>query len=321
MRFDGRNARMALCVATLLACATGARAAPDATPKPEAGTPCELKPGPTRSVVRVIDAETVQLDDGREVRLIGALAPRSPDLSGNADLWMPEENAVTALRTLLLGRTVELGFAGRRQDRYGRLLAHVFLKRDGKRIWVQGELLRNGFARAYGLPGSYACIKELLAHEQVARDGHAGIWTNAAYAVRDAWRSRSLLRERNSYQIVAGRVARVKVTRARTYLDFGKNWRKDFSVGVNAKILRANPEWAKTLASLEGRRVEVRGWIDYSFGPFIHIEDPSQIAVDEKSLPGPTPPPAGATTSSEKRPPPPEKQKRPEPKLPGAFNL
>ncbi len=45
---------------------------------------CELHAGPTRAVVRVIDAETVLLDDGREVRLIGALAPRSPDMSAGA---------------------------------------------------------------------------------------------------------------------------------------------------------------------------------------------------------------------------------------------
>jgi len=315
-----KKAHLSFCVAALLACATPALAATDA-PEPQATAACELKPGPTRSVVRVIDAETVQLDDGRQVRLIGALAPHSPDLGNDADLWMPDENAVTALRALVLGRTVELGYGGRKQDRYGRQLAHLFLNRDGRRVWVQGELLSNGFARAYGLPGSYACIRELLAHEQVARDAHAGLWTNGAYAIRNAKRSRVLLRERNTYQIVVGTVARVKVTRARTYLDFGKDWRKDFSVGVDTKILRANPEWAETLASLEGRRVEVRGWIDYSFGPFIRIEDPSQIAVIEESLPGPTLPPGGATTSSERRRTPLEKQKRPEPKLPGAFNL
>ena len=45
---------------------------------------CTLQAGPTRSVVRVIDSETVLLDDQQEVRLIGALAPRSPDFSPGA---------------------------------------------------------------------------------------------------------------------------------------------------------------------------------------------------------------------------------------------
>ena len=38
--------------------------------------PCTLSPGPTATVARILDGETLQLDDGQQVRLIGALAPR-----------------------------------------------------------------------------------------------------------------------------------------------------------------------------------------------------------------------------------------------------
>ena len=289
--------------------------------EPRADTPCQLKPGPTRTVVRVLDAETVKLDDGQEVRLIGALAPRSPDMNPDAGLWMPQENALTTLRTLVLGHAVELAHAGRRRDRYGRMLAHLFLDNGTSRVWVQGELLRKGHARAYGLPGNFACMPELLAHERVARDARAGLWANATYAARDAKRARSLLRSRNTYQIVVGDVTRIKVTSNRTYLDFGDDWRKDFSVEVANKVLRANPSWAKSLETLKGRRVEVRGWIDYSFGPFIEIEDPSQIHAVGGRLPGRTPPSGGATTSSEHDRVPREKKKRPAEKPPGALDL
>ena len=37
---------------------------------------CGLEAGPERSVAAVLDGETVRLDDGKVVRLIGALAPR-----------------------------------------------------------------------------------------------------------------------------------------------------------------------------------------------------------------------------------------------------
>ena len=86
--------------------------------------------------------------------------------------------------------------------------------------------------------------------------------------------------------------------------------------------MRANPEWAKTLASLEGKRVEVRGWIQFRNGPYIDIEDPSQIAPADETLPGRSPPPAGAMTSSDRdEQPDPEKEKRPAPKAPGALDL
>jgi len=283
---------------------------------------CTLQAGPTRSVVRVIDAETVLLDDRQEVRLIGALAPRSPDLSPQAQPWRPEEAATAALRALVLGRSVSLATSGRLVDRYGRRLAHLFVEQAGERVWVQGELLVAGHARAYGLPGSYACMPEMLAHERVARQAGGALWGNAAYAVRSARRTRELMRRRNSYEIVVGTIAKVAVTKARSYINFGADWRGDFTAGIEGRVLRANPEWAKTLSSLEGKRVEVRGWIQYRNGPYIDIEDPSQIAPVDETLPGRSSPPAGAMTSGDRdEQQAPQKQKRPAPKVPGALDL
>lgn len=186
-----------------------------------------LQAGSTRAVARVVDSETVLLDDGREVRLIGALAPRSPNLRAGSRPWPPECAAITVLNDVVLGRSVELAFSGRRSDRHGRLLAHLFVERDGELVWVQGTLLSSGHARAYGLPGNLACMRELLAHESVARAADAGLLSNAAYATRPAIRSRALLRLRNSYQLVEGRVVNVVTTKAWTYLDFDRDWRTD----------------------------------------------------------------------------------------------
>jgi micrococcal nuclease len=94
---------------------------------------CTLQAGPTRSVVRVIDSETVLLDDHQEVRLIGALAPRSPDFSPGAEPWPPEEAAIAALKALVQGRSVSIASSGRARDRYGRQLAHLFVEDGSER--------------------------------------------------------------------------------------------------------------------------------------------------------------------------------------------
>jgi endonuclease YncB( thermonuclease family) len=281
---------------------------------------CQLRAGPTLAVVRVVDAETVQLDDGREVRLIGALAPRSPDMSPNATPWPPEQRAEAALRDLVLGNSVELAFGEHDRDRYGRLLAHLFLNRDGERLWVQGELLRTGHARAYGLPGSFACMHELLAHERVARQAQSGLWANAAYATRPAYQARAILRQRNTYQIVSGRLVQATTTKTYTYLNFGKDWRSDFTAGIAGKLTRKHPAWAKTLAGLAGKKVEVRGWITYRNGPFIEIEDPSQIATVEEPTRPDAAAPGGPLLSSDPGPAP-QKRKRPAKRKPGAVDL
>lgn len=245
---------------------------------------CALQAGSRHAVERIIDAETIALDDGTEVRLVGALAPRRLKRSKTSSRWKPEDDAIAALKDLILGRSVELAFPDRRRDRYGRLLAHVFFEREGKRVWVQGEMLSSGHARAYGLPGNFACMRELLAHEAVARANESGLWSNAAYDVRKASQPRQVLRLRNTYQIVEGTVADVAEKRSATHLNFGVDWKTDFTATVSGKARRAHPQWAETLSALRNRRVRVRGWITYRNGPHIDVRDPSQIEIVDDDI-------------------------------------
>ena len=125
-----------------------------------------------------------------------------------------------------------------------------------------------------------------------------------------------LLRYRNSYQIVKGSIVRVKAAKSRTYLDFGRDWRTDFSAGIDTKVLHTNPEWAKTLAELQGRRVEVRGWIEYRSVPTSPSMTRVKLTVIEDGAhPAPTAP--GGPVLSSERPSEPQRRKRPAPKLPG----
>ena len=176
-----------------------------------------------------------------------------------------------------------MAFAGRRTDRYGRLLAHVFAERDGQRAWVQGELLLRGHARAYGLPESSTCLSELMQHEAVARRARLGLWAETAYAERAAYRTRELMRYRGTYQLVTGRIERVASAGGRTYLNFGADWRDDFTAGVALAVLRADPAWAAAVQGMAGRMVRVRGWIERRNGPYVELTDPQQIEVLEEA--------------------------------------
>src|SRR6185369_12608141 len=63
--------------------------------------------------------------------------------------------------------------------------------------------------------------------------------------------------------------------------------------------LPASISCTKTLQGLQGRRVELRGWIEYRSGPYIAIEDPSQLTViDEDAYPQAVSP-GGPVLSSE----------------------
>ncbi|HEY8194083.1 MAG TPA: thermonuclease family protein [Hyphomicrobium sp.] len=241
--------------------------------------PCTLEPGPVGTVARVLDGETLVLDDGRAVRLIGALAPRARDAGATAGAWPPGIEASKALSDLVLGKKVKLAFGGRHTDRYGRFLAQVFLEDGRGEEWVQGALLAGGHARAYGLPESFVCARELLAHEVEARRRHLGIWSNGVYRPMPANRPSVLMKQREKYERVIGSVASVGRTKGATYLNFGTDWHSDFTVRIGKNVLAANPEWARTLDGLNAKTVIVRGWIERRNGPLIDVTDASQIEV------------------------------------------
>ncbi len=247
-----------------------------------AGATCVavLELGPTRAVTRVVDGETVALDDGSELRLIGALAPRARDVGSPPGAWPPEIATQEALRDLVLGKSIEIRFDGAREDRYGRHLAQAFLIDGAQRLWVQGHLLENGFARAYATRGSRACAAELLAAERAARQAGRGLWAQAAYQLRRAADTEDLIAYRTTFQLVEGTVASVAIVRGTIYLNFERKWRGAFAVSLRRDDRGVLGAFTAKPAELEGRRVRVRGWIEQrGGGPAIDLSAAGPLEV------------------------------------------
>ena len=242
---------------------------------------CNLPDGEMRSVVRVLDGDTLVVDGAVEVRLIGALAPRAWDAATDGEDWPLTATARSALEGLVLAHSIELKFAGRRIDRYGRLLAQVFVhgpaSSNSSPDWVQGAMVRRGLARVYSLEGSSSCLPELLAHERIARDATAGLWALPAYAVRAADDVEHLLQLRGTFQIVEGRVRAVSQLRTATYINFGEDVRQDFTVSIRAQARRQIPASSIDPQQWIGRIVRVRGWIERRGGPLIEIPHPGAV--------------------------------------------
>ena len=77
-------------------------------------------------VARVIDGDTFELEDGRRVRILGIDAE---ELYFDDFSQPPTCRALEAkifLEALILNKEVKLEFEGEKEDRYGRLLAHVY---------------------------------------------------------------------------------------------------------------------------------------------------------------------------------------------------
>lgn len=273
--------RRACLAGALLACASPVLAQNNRVAKPEAGECVLGERTPPRAVVEVATADTILLDDGTRVRLAGTLAPRPTDSLAAVSFWQPEADAKAELTRLVTGKTVTLRPVNRHPDRHGRILAHVFVgPSDEPERWLQGELLAAGHARAHGIPGSYTCMDALLAAEAIARDAGHGLWTNPAYVILSATRTYDLMRLAGTYQVVDGVVSKAqRIKSGRIYLNFGSDWRDDFSASIAVSLSRSHPSWSSSLVDLAGKRVRIRGWILRRNGPMIELEHPSQLEL------------------------------------------
>jgi len=237
----------------------------------------DLVQGPTGVVAEVTDGDTVVLDSGLVVRLIGTQAPKLPLGREGFVKWPKADEAKAALDALALGQTVQLGYGGERMDRYGRALAHMFVGED--RLWVQREMVATGWARVYSFPDNRACLPQLLEAEASARTRRLGIWTDPHYTIRAADRPDALLERAGSYELVEGRVLLADAAGGRVYLNFGRYWKEDFTAVLERPALRMFAEAGLDPVTLEGALVRIRGWVDERDGPRIAVTHPEQIEV------------------------------------------
>jgi micrococcal nuclease len=229
------------------------------------------------------DGQTLRLADGRELRLAGIDAPQllSPRVGvrerPDASLAALIGAAKAALTGLAAGREAILHYERQRSDRYDRVIAHV--QTTAADIWLEGELLARGLARVHTTTDIAAAAPALLRIEAEARQARRGMWAHPAFRIR---RPEETARWLDSFQLVEGRVAAVRQTRSRTWIDFEGERGQALTLGVTTAARARFRETKFDLQSLRGAQVRTRGWIQWLDGPLIEIDHPAQIEVLEK---------------------------------------
>lgn len=237
--------------------------------------PADLAVEGEATVVEVVDGDTVRLDDGNTVRLVGIQTPEMGLPDSEPEPFASE--AREALVALALDRRVGLAYGdGRRRDRWDRLLAHLVRTDDG--CWLQGALLEAGLAMVYSFRDNRTAVAAMLAHERRARARHRGLWTEPFYRVRAAGEADGALQ---GFHLVEGVVRRVAVVRGRGYLNFGADWRTDFTISIAPRDLPLFEAEGLAIGDYAGRLVRVRGWVRSFNGPMIEATHPEQIEIVE----------------------------------------
>jgi len=232
-----------------------------------------LEPGGAGVVNRVVDGDTVHLEDGRRIRLVGIQAPKLPLGRPNVRKQPLADASKALLEKLVLGRAVALSYGGRRLDRHGRALAHLHTE-DGR--WVQGILLEQGLARVYSFPDNRTMVTDMLVLERAARSARRGIWRLNYYGIRTPDET---VRHIDTFQLVEGEVLSAARVRGRTYLNFGEDWQSDFTITISKRSGRTFKSDGIDPLTWQGRRVRIRGWLSWRNGPMVNLTHPEQIEV------------------------------------------
>jgi endonuclease YncB( thermonuclease family) len=148
------------------------RGKPESRPAPAAPAA-----GVLRTVVRVVDGDTVVLDGNEKVRLIGINTPESVDPRRPVQRFGKEASAYA--KALLQGKRVRVEHDVEKKDRYGRTLAYLHLE-DG--TFVNLRLVQEGYASAYRYPPNVRHAEEFRLAERRAREGKKGMWGDAPKA-------------------------------------------------------------------------------------------------------------------------------------------
>ena len=122
---------------------------------------------------RVVDGDTIVVEiDGKheKIRLIGVDTPETVHPSKPVEYFGKEASEFT--KSMVEGKQVRIEFDWQKRDKYGRLLAYIFLT-DG--TFVNAEIVKQGYGHAYTrFPFKY--LDEFRRYEKEAREKGLGLW-------------------------------------------------------------------------------------------------------------------------------------------------
>lgn len=127
-------------------------------------------------VEKVVDGDTVRLSNGVLVRYLGINTPEVRKKIHGRWVYAPElfaEEAMQYNRDLVEGKTVRLEVDSKeRTDRYGRLLAYLFVGE----VFVNEKILERGLAKVMVIPPHTKYTGVLKKAAKEARRQRHGLW-------------------------------------------------------------------------------------------------------------------------------------------------
>lgn len=227
-----------------------------------------------KTVDHVIDGDTFVTKDGSHIRLLGI---NTPEIGRTGKKNQPFSNkARLKLTELIFHKKLRLEFGDRYKDRYGRLLAHAYTE-DG--TWINAKLIEASLAHVYSFPDNRIYTRKLITLENKTKKLKQGIWSHPRWKTYKADQKipDSAI---GKFNIVEGTVHHITKVKDKTYINFGADWRTDFTVEIKKK----NYDSFKTSGidiskDYKGKKIQIRGVIKPVNGALISVSHPEQLTI------------------------------------------
>lgn len=197
-----------------------------------------------------------------------------------ASLTTPVPDRVQAhLDDLLPGRAVEIEFLSETADRYQRRIGMIWLREGAGRVDLHSILLEEGLVQLYPYPDAEERLPRWRVVEAEAQATQAGLWGEYQTRIRDVDPD-MLIQDVGTIRVVEGRVTDVaELSNGRVYLNFGSDYRTDFTIRIDAETAPDFAQHLGDLADLLHMRIRVRGVIRNENGPMIVPPNPFRIEL------------------------------------------
>ncbi len=144
-------------------------------PKPVVQTEIAGIEGEKAFVTKVIDGDTIEIESGISVRLVGIDTPETVDPRRPVGCFGKEASNET--KSLLTNKVVILQKDISDIDKYSRLLRYVYLPlENGQMLFVNDYLVREGYAKVYTYSPDVKFNEQFLEAEREARSNLRGLW-------------------------------------------------------------------------------------------------------------------------------------------------
>lgn len=235
---------------------------------------------------KIIDGRTVLLKDGKIVRLLGLEFPLDTALKEAEEPFMAKERLEKLIpdgtEIMIYQRRAQSSDTKRgRVNRMGHLLAHV-VRKDNEQ-WINGTLIAEGLAWAMTDAANPEMTEQLYTLENTARANARNIWSKES--TNGLLNADTASQGDGQYRVVEATVLRSATAKNNLYLNFGRDWRDDFTVQISPTLRKALARRGTDPMSLSGKTIRVRGWIRNWNGPYMELETAERLEIVAASGP------------------------------------